>query len=117
VNFLLDNTFSPKLARGLSLLGEIEDHSFVALLDKYRGKDPGDLIWIADIATWEGHWAILSGDRRVYSNPQRRAALRSCGRTIFFMPSRYPNMTRWEQAWRLLKWFPVIAAAATRARN
>lgn len=108
MNFFLDNTFSPKLARALGTMAEAEEHVVVHLLEKYN-EDPGDLVWIPDVGNWPEQWIVLSGDRKIRTNPQRRAALAASSRTAFFMPSGFPDLRGWEQAWRLFKWFPDIA--------
>ena len=116
MNFFLDNTFSPRVASALAILAKIDQHSVSHLLEYYTA-DPGDLAWIPEIGRWDGDWTILTGDRRMYTNPQRRAALLSSKRTVFFMPSRFPDMVGWEQAWRIFKWFPAIQLRAVRTRG
>ncbi|MBI5504221.1 MAG: hypothetical protein HY899_05445 [Deltaproteobacteria bacterium] len=111
MNFFLDNTFAPKLGPALALLAERDDHTVVHLMDRFRG-DTDDLEWISAVGRWPEAWVILSGDRRIATNPQRLAALRSSRRTAFFMPSNYPRLPHWDQAWQLVKWFPAIAGKA-----
>jgi hypothetical protein len=112
VNFFFDNTFAPGLCRSLELVAAGGHHS-KHLLEHYEGKDPGDMVWIVDVGAWTG-WTMLSGDRRIATNPQKRAALLNCQCRIFFMPSGFPDLNRWEQASHFFRWFPKIADKAAR---
>ena len=115
MNFFFDNTFAPGLARSLKLIAA-GDHEGRHLLDHYE-IDPGDLRWIEDVGQWSGQWIILSGDRRIATHPQKRQALLNSGRVIFFMPSGFPDLNRWEQASRLFRWFPQILLKANRPKH
>lgn len=116
MNFFVDNTFSRHLARALALVGGAEGHAFLHLLDRYDDKDPGDLKWLTDLGRAAGDWIILSGDRRISTNPQRRVALATSRRVAYFMPSGFPGLDRWAQAAWLFKAFPAIARSAKKAR-
>lgn len=117
MNFFLDNTFSSKLAKALGIMAETDEHQVVHLLQRFGGEDPGDLIWIPELGSWPGPWTLLSGDRKIMTNPQRRTALTTSGRTAFFMPSGFPDLGGWEQASKLFKWFPAIAYRATHTKT
>lgn len=110
MNFFFDNTFAPGLARALPLIAA-GAHASKHLLDQYPGGDPGDMVWIREVGSWTG-WIILSGDRRIATNPQKRAALIDSRRHIFFMPSGFPDLDRWEQASHFFRWLPKIVKRA-----
>jgi len=113
LNFFLDNTFSPNLARALVLMADADPDSIRCVRDHY-GKDPGDDVWLRDVKLWSGDWIILSGDGRITKNPVLREIYLSSGRPMYVMPSAFQNKTRWLQASSFCKWFPDIQKHASK---
>jgi len=106
----LDNCLAPCLARALNELGKRDNHQVVHLKQKFPENTPDD-VWLPKLAG-EGDWVIVSGDFKITTNPQNREALRASGLTTFILKKGWINHTPWEQAWRLVKWWPRIIAAA-----
>ncbi len=113
MNFFFDNTFAPGLARSLALIAAKEGHVGKHLLDHWED-DPGDEVWIVAVGQWAESWIVLTGDRAIGSNPQKRAAILSSGRVVFFMPSGFTNLSKYEQAAHFFRWFPKIAKVGSR---
>jgi hypothetical protein len=116
VNWFYDNTFPPVLARAAGVIAGADQHTSIHLLDRYK-KDPGDLVWIPDVATWPGGWMVLSGDEHLYRTPQNQAAVLREGLTVFVMPPSFPQLVRYEQAAKFFRWFPAIAKKAEKAKR
>lgn len=71
---LVDNNISPKIARALNeLFSPI--HEVVALRDKFSTNTP-DEEWITALSA-DGHWVVISGDRRITRNNAEFAAFRN----------------------------------------
>jgi hypothetical protein len=86
------------------------------MVDLYPKGDPGDTVWVPAIAQRSGSWRVLSGDRKLLTTPQNRAAIVGSGLTLFLMPSGFPDLTKWEQGAKMFRWFPMILAKAGRAK-
>jgi hypothetical protein len=115
VNWFFDNTFPPVLSRASGIIAAKDGHASIHLLDHYK-KDPGDLVWIPDVAKWPGGWLVISGDAHLYSTPQNREAVIVAGLSVFVMPSGFPELLRYEQASKFIKWFPTIARKANKTK-
>ena len=115
MNFFLDNTFPPGLSRAVAELAK--EHGFQHMLEAYPKGDPGsDLIWIPEIAKRKEIWRVLSGDRRLLTNPQNRAAVVSNKLIVFVMPSGFPSLVKWEQCAHFFRWFPEIEKKAAKSK-
>ena len=62
----------------------------------------------------EGAWVIISGDIRISQNEFERRAWLESGLTAFFLGRGWTKLKLWEQAWKLIKWWPDIVAQAER---
>jgi PIN domain-containing protein len=114
VRFFLDNNLAPKLAKSLNALIEPE-HQVVHLKDRFAANTP-DETWMTQLAR-EPDWIIISGDIRISKNPHEVEAWRSAGHTTFFLKPGWTNDQFWIQAYKFVKCFPDIIAAAQRAKR
>ena len=64
-----DHNLSFTLARALQGLFN-DEHEVVALIDKFP-RDISDADWIRNLSN-EGHWIVISGDRRITRNHAER---------------------------------------------
>jgi len=114
VRFFLDNNLAPKLAKSLNALIEPE-HQVVHLKDRFAANTP-DETWMTQLAS-EPDWIIISGDIRISKNPHEVEAWRNAGHTTFFLKPGWTNDQFWIQAYKFVKCFPDIIAAAQRAKR
>ena len=114
MRFFFDNTLPPKLAKSLHVLVE-PDHQVVHLKDRFAANTP-DEIWMTELAR-EPDWIIISGDIRIGRNPHEVEAWRAAGHTTFFLKSGWTNYQFWIQAYKCVKCFPDIVAAAKKAKR
>ena len=110
MNFFVDANLAPKLAHALSALSDAEGITVTHLVDKFARNTP-DEKWIVDLAL-EKDWVIFSGDYRITKNPQTRIAWQQSGLTSFFLQKGWTNLKFWDQAWKLVKWWPTIIETA-----
>lgn len=64
----------------------------------------------------EGGWVIVSGDTRITRNPTEREAWLESGLVAFFLGKGWGNLTFWDQAWKLVQWWPWIIDQAAKVR-
>jgi len=115
VRFFLDNCLSPTLALVLRQLEEATDRHTVMHLRDTFAQDAPDVVWIERLAA-ERDRIVISGDPRITKNKAEKAAWREAGLTGFFLKEGWTALTLMDQAWRLVKIWPKIVAAAQRAR-
>ena len=112
MRFFLDNHLAPALARSLHALSEREGDEVYHLKSRFDGAT-SDIDWIRTLAE-EGGWIVLSGDFRIIRRPHEKRIWQSARLTGFFLAKGWINATFWDQAWRLVRWWPQIAAQARR---
>ena len=112
MRFFLDNTLPPRFAEVLNLLEGNDGHAVVHLQSKFR-VETKDIDWIKILAS-EGNWIIVSGDIRISQNEFERKEWLNSGLTAFFFAKGWTAIKLWDQAWRLVKWWPAIVEQAER---
>jgi hypothetical protein len=111
VKFYFDRTQSPYLARAAGEILLHLDHAYDHSRQRYHDRDPGDIVWMQELAN-DGGLIVISGDQKITRNPGEKAIWRSSGLTAFFLHGAWQHVTPDEQAWRLIKWLRRIIAAA-----
>ncbi len=114
MRFFLDNMMSPRLARALQVLFEIE-HEICHI--KTEGRFHGgtkDRDWISPLCADPDPWAIISGDISMLSNQTIIADLKKSNNTFFCMDEHWcSGNTDHSQTWKLFKAWPDIVAYAS----
>jgi hypothetical protein len=110
VRFLFDNQLSPHLAESIHALARQDGDEVIHLRRKFAPNTP-DIDWIRALSA-EGEWVIICGDLNITRARAERPVWRSAGLIGFFLKKGWINLTPWDQAWRLVKWWPTIAAQA-----
>jgi hypothetical protein len=110
----LDNTLAPRIAEALGALEGPGGHTVKYLREMFSADTP-DVDWIRRLAS-DGDWVIISGDVRISRNEFERRAWRESGLTAFFLAKGWSGLRLWDQAWRLVKWWPDIVAQAEKIR-
>lgn len=111
MRFFLDNCISFRLAPALDALSEIDGHQVAALRSRFP-EAMRDEDWLMALAA-EGDWVVISGDFRIYKNPQRRLVWKRCRLTSFFWQPAWNKNQYWEIAWRMVRWWPKITRTAS----
>lgn len=107
MTYFFDNCLAPGLAGALRAL----DEDVVHLLTAYPANTPDDK-WLPDVAS-KGQ-IIVSCDFRIYLK-QRPMLVASKATCCFFFSKTYPQLGKWEQAWRMMRYWPEIKRTAERA--
>ncbi len=113
MKYFLDNCLSPHLTKALRKLDSA--NQITHLREKFPA-DISDVDWLAALST-EGEWVIVSGDVRIHRNPHNRAAWRESRLTGFFFKKGFTALLIWEQAWRMVRWWPLIINQAQRVQS
>lgn len=66
-----------------------------------------DVEWLTVLGA-ERDWLVLSGDVAITKRPLERKVWLDSGLTVFFLQSGWTNLRFWDQAWKLVKWWPTI---------
>jgi PIN like domain len=82
VKVFFDHNLSFTLAHALQALFR-DEHEIVALQDRFP-KTITDVDWIGDLSR-DGHWIVISGDRRITRNRTELQAFQSSRLTGFFL--------------------------------
>ena len=115
MRFILEHSLSPRLAEALAALSEVEGHQVVHLR-KWFPQEAKDEEWLRGLRDrGEQEAVVITADPRISRNPALQAAWLESGLTVFFLRS-FADLAHWEQAARLVKWWPAIVAAARRAK-
>jgi hypothetical protein len=112
VRFFLDNTLPPRFAVALQALEGDDGNRILHLRSKFPAQTK-DVDWIRSLAS-EGDWVIISGDIRISQNEFERKEWLESGLTAFFFAKGWTAIKLWDQAWRLIKWWPAIVDQALR---
>jgi hypothetical protein len=113
VKFFFDSNLAPRFAEALRVL-DGGTHTIKHLRERFA-PEIADLDWIKELAS-EGDWVIISGDVRISQNRSERQAWLESGLAAFFLAKGWTGLRLWDQAWRLMKWWPEIVAQAGRIR-
>jgi exonuclease III len=113
LRYFFDNQLAPQLADCLRAMAKVEGHEVVHLRDKFAANIP-DVEWIRKLAE-EGGWIVICGDLNITRTRAEKAVWKNAGLVGFFLKKGWMNLGPWEQAWRLIKWWPTIQTQASLA--
>jgi hypothetical protein len=109
VRFFFDNCIAYRIADALAILSDRDGHEIVALRSKFPENCP-DEVWMPALGQ-EGGWTVISGDRRIHANPQRRRVWESARLTTFFLTATWQGdaFSERQKASRLLaRWDEIV---------
>jgi hypothetical protein len=111
VRYFFDNTLPPRIAKAIGALLDPPDVA-VHLTDEFSANAP-DVEWLDRLGK-QGDWIIISGDPRIVRSPHERKAWQTARLTTFFLKKGWTNVTFWQQAAQLVRWWPDIMNQAKR---
>jgi hypothetical protein len=115
VRFFFDNCLAVSFARALNILGEKQGLPPITHLREKFASDIKDVDWIRALAA-QGDWVIISGDPRISRGRHEKEAWLESGLTAFFLAKGWMNLKMWDQAWNLVRWWPLIVDQASAVR-
>lgn len=104
---LVDENLPPALARALGELF-MNQHEVIHIRQRY-GPGVKDIDWIRDLNA-DGHWIILSADRRISKNKAEQTAFRSSRLIAFIFAPALQKGTILKKMERLMVMWPKIEA-------
>jgi hypothetical protein len=110
LRFLFDNQLSPRLAEAINALAQPDGDEIIHLRKKFP-PDTSDIEWLTKLGD-EGGWIVVCGDLNIIRARAERVVWKSVGLIGFFLKKGWINLAPWDQAWRLVKWWPTIVAQA-----
>lgn len=109
MKFLLDNNLSPRLARGLHELSQVESAIAVVHLRERFAPDTPDIDWIRELGA-EGGWYVITHDRAILKNPLERQAWQQSGLIGVMLVRKLARERYWVKAGRLVMvWEDILA--------
>ena len=102
---LIDENLPPAIARALDALFSGE-HEVVHIRERF-GAGVTDAAWISQLSD-EGHWIVISGDRRISRNRAEYMAFRGSNLVGFFLSKGLYKAPVLKQMERILALWPVI---------
>lgn len=105
MNYFFDNNLSPHLAKAVAALCKPLGHTVIHKKEKFSPSTP-DKDWIGVLVN-EGNWVIISHDRFAKTSFEKKA-LRSAGLISFILKKGWKDKKYWDQAWRIIRWWPDI---------
>jgi hypothetical protein len=102
---LVDENLPPALARALAALF-VGRHEVVHLREKF-GASVKDLEWIS-VLNSEGHWIIISADRRIAKNRAEQQAFKASKLVGFFLAPGLQRAKLTKQMERLMALWEVV---------
>lgn len=102
---LVDENLPPALARALAALF-VGTHEVVHLREKF-GASVKDLEWISTLNS-EGHWIIISADRRIARNRAEQQAFKASKLVGFFLAPGLQKARLTKQMERLMALWEVV---------
>jgi len=110
MRFFFDNQLSPYLAESINALARQDGDEVVHKRTKFP-PNTDDIDWIRDLSR-EGDWIVVSGDLDIVRTRAEKPVWQAAGLVGFFLMKGWINITPWDQAWRLIRWWPVIVTQA-----
>lgn len=111
---MVDENLPPAMARALAALF-VGKHEIVHLRDKF-GPSVKDAEWIGALSA-EGHWVIISGDRRIAKNKAEQQAFKSSKLVGFFLAPSVQKAKLTKQMERLMALWETIEKQAELVRG
>jgi len=109
VRFFFDNCIAWRTAEALAILLDRDGYEIIALRSKFP-EDCDDEVWMPALGA-EGGWIVISGDRNILTNPQRRKIWNASRLTTFFLANAWSNdaFTERQKATRFLtRWDEIV---------
>lgn len=115
MKFVVEHSISPYLTQAVAILAAQGGDEVVHLRTDYH-QATLDPVWLRGLGQREPNVIVVSADPRITRSPHEREAWLASGLTCFFLKS-FADLPFWEQAARLVKWWPGIMDAAQRAHR
>lgn len=106
MRFLFDRSLAPGLSAALSALCAPDGHEVRHIGERF-GPEVADAEWIGRLVE-EGDWILVAIEARAAKNRHERDAWRRSGLPTVLLNRAWARQTRWEQARRLVRWWPRI---------
>jgi hypothetical protein len=113
VKFVVEHSVSTVLTHAIAVLAKPDGHEVLHLRDHYH-QSTLDPVWLRGLGQREPDVIVVTADTRISKSPVERAAWLESGLTIVFLRS-FADLSIWDQAAKLVKWWPEIVTNARRA--
>jgi hypothetical protein len=115
VKFVVEHSVSTNLTTAIAILADLDGDEVIHLRTHYN-QDTLDPVWLRGLGDREPDVVVISADPQITRSAHEREAWLASGLTIFFLRS-FADLPIWEQAAKLVKWWPAIVKEARRAKK
>jgi len=115
VKFVVEHSVSTNLTAAVAILAHLDGDEVTHLRTNYA-QGTLDPIWLRGLGQREPDVIVISADPNITRSPHERAAWLDSGLTIFFLKS-FADLPIWQQAAKLVKWWPDIVKEAKKAKK
>jgi hypothetical protein len=116
VRFLFEHSLSPRLATAIDALEGPDGHQVVHIRTIFADQSVEDTVWIPAIGRDHPDDIVVTADPAISRKIHERAAWLEARLTMFFVRG-FADHKHWDQAAKLVKWWPDIVKQATRAKR
>jgi len=113
MHFFIDRNVPIALARMLANYDRV--HTVIYHDDKFEKTTP-DTIWLPAVSAWDPLPIVVSGDGRILRNPAELQILRGLPLTFFLFADGWAGIPWRDRAWKAIKVWPEVVAAASQRR-
>lgn len=113
MRFFFDRSLAPSLCSAIGALTRPDGHQVEHIAERF-GPETADAAWIGRLAE-EGGWVVVTLEARTAKNRHERDAWRRSGLTVVLLGRGWARLKHWDQARRLVRWWPRIAEQAGQA--
>lgn len=113
MHFFIDRNVPAQLARMLGHYDRL--HTVIYHDDRFERTTP-DTVWLDAIAKWDPVPVVVSGDGRILKNPAELQVLRDLPLTFFLFAPAWLRLPWRDYAWKAIKVWPEVVAAAAPPR-
>jgi hypothetical protein len=114
VKFVVEHSVSTNLTAAIAILAAADGDEVIHLRSAQYAQNTLDPVWLRGLGRREPDVIVISADQRISKSPHEQAAWLESGLTIFFLRS-FADHELWEQAAKLIRWWPSIVKEARRA--
>lgn len=108
MTFFVDNCIPRPIAEALQRLGV--DLRILGV--EFERTDIRDSEWMTAIA--QHGWIAITSDNRIRKKPAERDLLKQLKLSMVFLPGGFANLNLWQQAAKIVTWWPAIDAHCKR---
>ena len=116
MRFILEHSLSPRLAIAIGALEGAAGQQVEHLRSIHQDQSVPDTIWIPGLGRDHPDAIVITADPAISRKLHERAAWYESKLRMFFLRG-FADLQHWDQAAKLVKWWPDVVKAASKAKR